>query len=60
MDGKRCLITGGNGFVGKKLAQRMLEEEWEVVIFDIVDSEWRDIRTKMIVGDLRDKVQLLK
>lgn len=31
---KRCLITGGAGFIGSNLAKRLLNEEWNVTVVD--------------------------
>ncbi len=38
----RCLITGGNGFVGSHLAHRLLADGAEVYLFDIFDRVERN------------------
>jgi nucleoside-diphosphate-sugar epimerase len=62
------LITGGTGFVGKQLAQRLLAMEKfsfegdaarnidKLVLFDAIagDREWKDSRVELIVGDISD------
>jgi nucleoside-diphosphate-sugar epimerase len=49
------LITGGSGLVGSELARRLLKENEEVVIFDVVKSNrLKDIEGKItfVKGDL--------
>ena len=31
---KRCLVTGGAGFVGTNLVNRLIKDNYEVVVFD--------------------------
>lgn len=33
MDGKTVFLTGGTGFVGMNIAQRMLAEGWDVILY---------------------------
>ena len=45
MDSKRILITGAAGFIGYHLAQRMLNEGWQVVGYDAI-TDYYDIKLK--------------
>ena len=50
--GPVCLVTGGNGYVGKHLVRRLLELGGEVHALDLAPFEG-DPRVKSIVGDIR-------
>jgi 3beta-hydroxy-delta5-steroid dehydrogenase/steroid delta-isomerase len=50
--GPVCLVTGGNGYVGKHLIRRLLELGCEVRSFDLTPFEG-DPRVTSIVGDVR-------
>jgi sterol-4alpha-carboxylate 3-dehydrogenase (decarboxylating) len=55
---RRCLVTGGSGFVGRHLVDQLLDSgRWEVTVFDIRAVEGEE-RAKYIVGDLRDASQV--
>ena len=43
---KRCLVTGGAGFVGTNLIKRLLKDEYEVVSFDNYSTGFKDNRQK--------------
>jgi len=53
---KRCVVTGGLGFVGQRLVETLVERGAEqVVSFDIVpppDNVWKHDAIKYITGDL--------
>ncbi|MGB5373633.1 MAG: NAD-dependent epimerase/dehydratase family protein [Polyangiales bacterium] len=50
--GPVCLVTGGNGYVGKHLVRRLLELGCEVRVLDLAPFEG-DARVRSIVGDIR-------
>lgn len=56
----RCLIFGGNGFIGSHLAERLADEEYEVHIFDsfkgdLININMQQKRIKLIKGDFSDQ-----
>lgn len=54
----KALVTGGAGFFGGLLADRLLEEGWEVVSYDRVPNTARHERLTSVLGDLRDPALL--
>lgn len=54
--GKRLLITGGAGFVGSALAERLCEENDVVIVDDFTNSspEWVPETATLVEGDLTD------
>jgi CDP-paratose 2-epimerase len=66
---KPVLITGGSGFVGANLAERLLSQGREVVLYDNLaragveaNAQWLahqyGSRVKLVVGDVRDAAQV--
>lgn len=53
---KRALVTGGNGFVGRKIVEMLLDQGCEVTVFDIAQGQ-QDPRVKCLVGNLVSKVR---
>ncbi|CAL1530907.1 unnamed protein product [Lymnaea stagnalis] len=51
MKGKRCLVIGGCGFLGRHLCEVLLEKGWTVQVFDI-RTTFEDPRIKFFIGDL--------
>ena len=66
--GKKILITGGTGSLGKALAKRLLELDADIVrIFSrnennqtTMQSEMNDSRLRYFIGDVRDLPRLIK
>lgn len=55
---RRCLVTGGSGFVGRHLVSQLLDSgRWDVTVFDVRAVEGEE-RAKYIVGDLRNAQQV--
>lgn len=63
MDGKTVFLTGGTGFVGMNIAQRMLAEGWDVILYarKAPDAsfleELKQLAGRLIfeAGDVRDQ-----
>jgi UDP-glucuronate 4-epimerase len=67
MDGHQVLITGGAGFIGSHLTERLVREGWNVTIFDDFNDAYdpgikranlsnvaKDV--ELVEGDIRDAV----
>jgi UDP-glucose 4-epimerase len=50
----RVLITGGAGFIGSHVVDRLLDDGHEARVFDVLDSTDRRERCETVVGDLLD------
>lgn len=65
---KRALVTGGFGFIGSHLVDRLLEDDWEVVVLDNLLTGHRsnlshrknDPRLQVRVGDIRNPKTISK
>jgi len=58
---KRILVTGGAGYIGSFTTKMLLDEGFEVVVFDSLERGFKeavDGRAKLIEGDIRDKSSL--
>ncbi len=51
---KRVLITGGSGYFGSLLMQKLREKQCECSVFDINDANDRPVDVRLIQGDIRD------
>jgi UDP-glucose 4-epimerase len=59
---RKALVTGGLGFIGSHLVDRLLEDDWRVVVLDSLLTGRRsnvvhhkgDPRLKVVEGDVRD------
>ena len=56
---KKVLVTGGAGFIGSTLVRKLLEEQFEVTVFDdlstgLHDNLPKNKKLRFIQGDVRD------
>jgi UDP-glucose 4-epimerase len=59
---KKALVTGGLGFIGSHLVDRLLDDEWHVVVLDNLLTgrrsnlarHKRNLRLKVVEGDIRN------
>jgi len=49
----RSLVTGGCGFVGRRLVDALADRGDDVTLFDVAGEPWRD-DVRFVLGDLRD------
>jgi len=67
-EGKKILITGGTGSLGRALTKRLLETDVDTIrIFSRdelkqvqMQSDYDDNRLRFLIGDVRDKIRLLR
>jgi UDP-glucose 4-epimerase len=60
---KKCLVIGGNGFIGKNIVLELLENQYSVVVFDIVTNNIREAiieqdNIHFIEGDINNTAYL--
>eukprot|EP01006_Ploeotia_vitrea_P025697 TRINITY_DN58594_c0_g1_i2.p1 TRINITY_DN58594_c0_g1~~TRINITY_DN58594_c0_g1_i2.p1 ORF type:complete len:469 (+),score=21.24 TRINITY_DN58594_c0_g1_i2:29-1435(+) len=53
MDNAPWLVTGGNGFLGRRMVEMLVEQNIGVVSFDIVHTGEKFSTVKYVTGDLR-------
>ena len=54
------LITGGSGFLGSHVADKLSAAGHKVIIFDLAKSKWLKQNQKMIKGNILDQKKLSK
>lgn len=52
----RVLVTGGSGFIGRYLCERLRAESHDVTILDLVAPAWPSGDMRVVRGDIRDPV----
>ncbi len=51
----KVIVTGASGFVGSHVADTLSDKNYEVVLFDIVESKYKKTNQIFIKGNLLDK-----
>jgi UDP-glucose 4-epimerase len=54
----KVLVTGGSGFIGSHVVDRLLDDGHEARVFDVLDSADRRERCETVVGDLLDAASI--
>ena len=57
---KKIVIFGGSGFLGSHVADFLTKRKYDVFIFDIKKSLYRNRFQKFILGDTLNKIQVNK
>ncbi len=55
----RALVTGGSGYFGCLLRDRLLERGATVRVFDLVDADGRPPVVELVRGDIRDRAAVV-
>jgi len=57
----KICVTGGTGFIGRWMCERLLADGHEVVLFDLWEPDWElEPGSTFFFGDIRDKAALLE
>jgi UDP-glucose 4-epimerase len=57
---RTCLVVGGNGFIGKNLTQNLLNEDWNIITYDITKPSLESAKLQYIKGSIEDTPLLLQ
>ena len=57
---KKAIVFGGSGFLGSHVSDVLLEEGYEVTIFDLEPSSYLRSGQKMIVADIPDREKVIE
>jgi CDP-paratose 2-epimerase len=59
-DGAYVLITGGSGFVGANLAQRLLAQGRRVILYDNLSRQGVETNARWLQQEYGERVQLVR
>lgn len=60
MKSRKALVTGGSGYFGSLLIDKLIDKGYECINFDISEPDFMDNRVKYIKGDIRDYDAVIK
>src|SRR5690349_17701764 len=60
MPNQLALITGGSGYFGSLLRDRLIAQGQAVRVFDLADAEDRKSNVSFVQGDIRDAASMRK
>jgi len=63
---KKILVTGGAGFIGSHLVDKLVDEKYDVIVFDNINKqvhpygipEYLNLKAKFVKGDVRNREEL--
>ena len=59
---KKCLVTGGEGFIGSHLARQLASDGWQVAVIDDRSHSWEGnldaVGAEFLAADIRDRSAL--
>ncbi len=55
---KKIVVMGGSGFLGSHVADKLSDDKYEVVIYDLNQSPYLRPDQKMVIGDILDTKKL--
>ncbi len=57
----KICVTGGTGFIGRWMCERLLKDGHEVILFDLWEPDWElESGSTYFYGDIRDKNALIE
>ena len=57
---KKVLVTGASGFIGSQVSDFLSEKKFNVTLFDLKRSKYKQKKQRMVIGDLNNLRHLNK
>ena len=54
----KVVVFGGSGFLGSHVADELAKQDYDVVIYDIIEYDRLKSNQTMVIGDINDEVKL--